>query len=145
MNERKRACLFGLPIDITTLNDAKEFLLNSEKPMQVVTINPEMLTNSYKDNELSELIKSADLVTPDGIGVVIGLKMIGIKTQRLPGIELAYSLLKEANEKGLKVALVGADEDTIQKAKSELLKDLPNLNFVYIHNGYFNNDEEQEI
>ena len=145
MSERKRACLFGLPIDIISLNDAKELLLNAGMPMQVVTINPEILTNSYRDAELSDLIKNADLVTPDGVGVVMGLKMIGIKTNRLPGIELAYSLLQEANEKGLKVALVGADEDTIQKAKAELLKELPNLNFVYVHNGYFNKDEEEEI
>ncbi len=141
----KRACLFGLPVDITTINEAKDYLLSAEHSMQVVTINPEMITKSYKNEELSELIKSADLVVPDGIGVVIALKMIGIKTARIPGIELAYSLLKEAEKKGLKVALVGADEDTVQKAKEELLKDMPNLNFAYVRNGYFNKDEENVI
>jgi len=144
-NNGPRACLFGLPIDITTMQDAKEMLLNANKPMQVVTINPEMITKSYQEETLSNLIKNVDLVIPDGIGVVIGLKMIGVKTNRIPGIELAYELLKVANEKGLKVALVGADEDTIQTAKTELLKDLPNLNISYLHNGYFNNDEENLI
>lgn len=141
----KRAALFGLPINITNLEEAKEYLLAANKSMQVITINPEMITKAYKDEELSTIIKNADLVIPDGIGVVIALKMIGIKTNRIPGIELAYSLLKTANEKGLKVAFVGANEDTIQCAKKELLKDFPNLDIVYIRNGYFNKDEEKVI
>lgn len=141
----KRACLFGLPINITTLDEAKEYLLSKDTPSQVVTINPEMISKAYKDNNLSDLIKNADLVVPDGIGVVLALKMIGVKTSRIPGIELAYSLLKEAEKNGLKVALVGADEDTVQKAKEELLKDMPKLNLAYIRNGYFNKDEENVI
>ena len=141
----KRASLFNLPINITNLAEAKNFLLSADKPMQVITINPEMITKAYKNDELSSLIKNADLVIPDGIGVVIALKMIGIKTSRIPGIELAYSLLETANEKGLKVALVGADEDTIQQTKKEILKSLPNLNIVYSRNGYFNKDEEKII
>ena len=141
----KRACLFGLPVDITTLDTAREYLLSADKPMQVVTINPEMITKSYKDEELSSLIKNADLVVPDGVGVVIALKMTGIKTARIPGIELAYSLLKEAEKRSLTVALVGADEDTVQKAKAELIKNMPNLNLVYVRNGYFDKDEEKLI
>ena len=141
----KRACLFGLPIDITNTEEAKEFLLSQNKPMQVVTINPEMITKSYKDNNLSELVKNADIIVPDGIGVVMALKMIGVKTNRVPGIELAHSLLKEAEKRELNVALIGADEDTIQKAKQELLKEMPNLKISYIRNGYFNKDEENVI
>ena len=141
----KRACLFGLPIDITTIDEARDYLLSADKPMQVVTINPEMISKAYKDDDLSSLLKSADMVVPDGVGVVMALKMTGVKTSRIPGIELAYSLLKEAEKSGLKVAFVGADEDTVQKAKSELLKTMPNLNFVYVRNGYFDKDEENVI
>ena len=141
----KKACLFGLPVNITTLDEAKDYLLNATEPMQVITINPEMITKAYKNDELSTLIKKADVIVPDGAGVVIALRMIGVKTSRIPGIELAYSLLQEAEKRNLKVALIGADEDTIQKSKNELLKDLPNLNLIYLRNGYFNKDEENVI
>jgi len=144
-NTRIRASLFGLPIDIITMNDAKDLLFFAEKPMHVITINPEMLTKSYKDKDLSNLIKNADLVVPDGVGVVMGLKMIGINTKRVPGIELAYGILEAASITDLSVALIGADEDTIQKTRTELLQQLPGLNIVYTHNGYFNNDEEEVI
>ena len=143
--KRKRACLFGLPIDITDINEVKKSLLESNATQQVITINPEMITKSYKNQDLADLIKNANWVIPDGIGVILALKMIGVYTKRIPGIELAYELLKEADKNGLKVALVGADEDTIQTAKKELLKDIPNLNIVYLHNGYFNSQQETEI
>lgn len=143
--KRKRACLLGLPLDITTIDELRENLLNSKVSQQVLTVNPEMVTKSYKNQELAEFIRNVDWVIPDGVGVVMALRMIGVKTQRIPGIELAYSLLEVANERGLKVALIGADEDTIQKAREELLKGLPNLNIVYLRNGYFNDDEENEI
>lgn len=143
--KRKRACLLGLPIDITSLGQVRDLLLSADVSQHVITINPEMITKAYKDRNLSELIKSADWVVPDGVGVVIALKMLGVKANRIPGIELAFELLKVANEMGLKVALLGADEDTIQTAREELLKDLPNLNLVYIRNGYFSQDEEEKI
>ena len=44
-NKRKRTCLFGLPIDITTKEEVKASLLSSQTPQQVITINPEMITN----------------------------------------------------------------------------------------------------
>ena len=143
--KRNRACLLGLPIDITTLDEVKTSLLASQTAQQVLTINPEMVTKSYKDEQLSKLVKNMDWVIPDGVGVVMALRMIGVKTQRIPGIELAYELLKEANKQGLKVALIGADEDTIQTAKTELLKELPDLKIVYTRNGYFSNEEEKNI
>ncbi len=143
--KRKRACLFDLPVDITNINEVKECLLNADTPQQVITINPEMITKSCNNQDLAGLIRSADWVIPDGIGVILALKMIGINTNRIPGIELAYELLDSADKNGLKVALVGADEDTIQAAKTELLKDFPNLNIVYLHNGYFNSQQEMEI
>ncbi len=144
-NKRKRTCLFGLPIDITTKEEVKASLLSSQTPQQVITINPEMITKSYKNAALSKLIKTADWIIPDGIGIVIALKILGINTKRIPGIELAFECLKEAEKRGLKVALVGADEETINRAKKELLQTLPNLRIVYSHNGYFNESEEKEI
>lgn len=143
--KKKRACLFGLPIDITTLENVKTELLSANTSQQVITINPEMITKSYKDKELVSLIENMDWVVPDGVGVVMALRLIGVKTARIPGIELAYSLLKEAEKKELKVAFIGADEDTIQKATQELLKEMPNLKIVYVRNGYFNKDEENAI
>ena len=141
----KKTCLFGLPINITSMEEAIETLLNAKKPMQVVTINPEMVDKAQENNEIADLIKNADVVVPDGIGVVMALRLVGIKTNRIPGIELSHNLLKIAEERNLKAAMIGADEDTIQTAKNELLKEFPNLNIAYLRNGYFNNCEEEEI
>ncbi len=146
--KKKRAQLLGVPVDILNMTEALNSLfsgLSENKGSFVVTLNPEMVTLANKDNTSMNLIKSADLVVPDGVGVVLGLKLIGVKTFRVAGIELAYQTLKRAEEKSLKVGLIGAEQDTIEKAIIELKKDMPNLNIVYSHNGYFNDDEKEQI
>lgn len=144
----KRACIQGYPVDLI---DEKigikivENFITSKKPAQIVTINPEMIELAKKNSEFSTILKEAEIVIPDGVGVILALKLIGINIQRLPGIEFSESLIKLANEKGYKVAFLGADSETIQKAVAELQKKYTSLNVVYVHDGFFAKDEEKLI
>ncbi len=146
--KNKRAQLLAIPVDIINKTAALDFLfsrLEENKGSFVITLNPEMVTLAHKDKTAMNLIKTADLIVPDGIGIVLGLKLIGVKANRIAGIELAYETLKTAEQKGLKVGLIGASQDTIEQAIIELKKDMPKLNIVYSHNGYFNDEEKEEI
>ena len=71
--ERKIVKLQGLNIDSFTFDEAVEYANNISG--QVVTINPEMISNAVKDPDFAEIINNADLVIPDGIAVEIGLKI----------------------------------------------------------------------
>ena len=144
----KRACIQGYPVDLIDekkgIEIVESFIANS-KPAQVVTINPEMIELAKKNPEFSNILKEAEIVIPDGVGVVLALKLMGIKIQRLPGIEFSEGLIKLASEKGYKVAFLGADAKTIQKAVAELQKKYASLNIVYVHDGFFDKDEEKLI
>lgn len=137
--------LLGLNIDNYTFEEAittaKE-LIDGHKVSQVVTINPEMFQAAEKDQNFANIIKEAEMVIPDGVGVKIALKLIGKDVARIPGIDFAKRLLKEAASSGIPVAIVGSKEEVITKAVTNLQKDISGLNIVYYHNGYFNNDEE---
>lgn len=61
----------------------------------VVTLNAEMTMQAEKDARLASVIHQADLVIPDGAGIVLYLRLHGQRMQRCPGIELAESLLQE--------------------------------------------------
>ena len=137
--------LLGLNIDNYTLEEALNVakkLIDGQKVSQVVTINPEMFQTAEKDNNFANIIKEAEMVIPDGVGVKIALKLIGKKADRIPGIDFAKRLLKEAASSGIPVAIVGSKEEVITKAVTNLQKEISGLNIVYYHNGYFNNDEE---
>jgi len=117
-------------------------LINNQKVSQVITINPEMFETARKDSDFANIINQAEMVIPDGVGVKIALKINGVNVERIPGIDFAKRLLKESAQEGFPVAIVGAKEEIISKAIENLQKELPQLNIVYYHNGYFNNDED---
>ncbi len=140
-----RTELFGLNIDslsfVEAISSAKQ-LINGENVSQIVTINPEMFEYAAKNSEFASIIKEAELVIPDGVGVKIALKINGVNVDRIPGIDFAKKLLEEAAENNLPVAIIGAKEEVISKAIENLQKEIKGLHVVYYHNGYFNNDED---
>ena len=137
--------LLGLNIDDYTFEEsirtAKE-LIDGAKVSQVVTINPEMFGEAEKNNDFANIVKEAEMVIPDGIGVKIALKLTGKKAQRIAGIDFAKKLLQESALSGIPVGIVGSKEDVIVKAVENLQNEISGLNIVYYHNGYFDNDSE---
>ena len=59
----------------------------------VVTLNAEMAMQAEQNPPLAAAIAQADLVIPDGVGVVFYLRLRQQFQRRCPGIELAASLL----------------------------------------------------
>lgn len=134
----KRVSMLGCGIDIYSFDEAVVFAKKNRG--QVVTINPEMIDCAIKNIHFLNIIKNAELVIPDGVGIQIGLKILGYKTVRIPGIEFARRMLSEFSNEP--VALIGAKPDVIEKTVQNLKKDIPILNIVYSHDGYFNDENE---
>lgn len=138
--ERKIVKLQGLNIDSFTFDEAIEYANNISG--QVVTINPEMISNAVKDPDFADIINNADLVIPDGIGVEIGLKILGYNVKRIAGIEFSHRMIEECAKNNQSVALIGAKPEIVKKAKENLVKEFPSLYITYIHDGYFKEDEQ---
>ena len=137
--------LLGFNVDTYSFNEAISYakkLIDGNKVSQVVTINPEMFETATKDNEFAGILKEAEMVIPDGVGVKIALKINGMNVDRIPGIDFARKLLEKAAVNNIPVAIVGAKEEVITKAVENLQKEINGLNIVYCHNGYFNDDSE---
>jgi N-acetylglucosaminyldiphosphoundecaprenol N-acetyl-beta-D-mannosaminyltransferase len=60
----------------------------------VVTLNAEMAMQADGNPDLRQIILDADLVIPDGAGVVLYFRVKGQRIQRSPGIELGERVLK---------------------------------------------------
>lgn len=136
---RETVKLLGLNVDTFTFEEAVDYAASING--QVVTINPEMINYAAKHQDFAELINSAELVVPDGIGVQIGLKILGYSVRRIAGIEFAHRMVKECAKSNQSVALIGAKSEIVQKAKENLMKEFPSLYITYVHDGYFDNDE----
>lgn len=133
--ERHTVKLQSFNVDTFTCEEALDFI---EKG-QVVTINPEMIQTASKNSEFAEIISNADLVIPDGIGVEIGLKILGHKVRRIAGIEFGRKLIDKFA--GQPTAFIGAKPEIITKAVENIKNEVPNLNVVYVQDGYFKDDD----
>ena len=137
--------LLGFNIDNYSFEEAvvrAKNMIDGHKVSQVVTINPEMFQCAEKDADFANIIKEAEMVIPDGVGVKIALKLTGKKADRIPGIDFAKRLLTEASKSDIPTAIIGAKEEVIEKAVDNLQREIKGLNIVYYHNGYFDSDEE---
>ena len=133
--DRDLVKILGYGVDSFTFDEAVEYAYSHHG--QIVTINPEMISEASKNKDFSEIVEHADLVVPDGIGVEIGLKILGHKVRRIPGIELGRALIVKFSDENKTVAFVGAKPEVVESAVKMLRTDIQNLNVVYFHDGYF--------
>lgn len=138
--ERNLVKIQGLNVDTFTIDEAIKYANTISG--QVITINPEMIENASQNPDFAEIINSAELVIPDGIGVEIGLKILGYNVRRIAGIEFSHRMIEECAKNSQSVALVGAKPQIVEKAKENLEKEISGLYVTYVHDGYFSNDEE---
>lgn len=108
---------------------------------QIVTLNAEMTMAARANPELGGAIAAADLVIPDGAGVVWALGRQGFRVRRSPGIELARQLLEYAAQHRWRVALVGASPEVMQLLVERLRREIPGLDLAFTIHGY--QDPEQ--
>lgn len=107
----------------------------------VVTPNPEIVWLARKRPDLKGALNGADLVIPDGIGIIYAARILGTPLrERVPGIELAGKLLAHASESGLGVYLLGAKPGVAERAAENLKEAYPSLRIVGLGDGYFRDD-----
>lgn len=117
--------------------------VNKKKKTFVVTANPEIVMHANDDKHYMAILKQADYITADGIGIVKGARMLGTPiVERVAGYDLMLNLLKEADLNQKSVYLLGAKPATIEKAAKKLAQEYPQINLVGYHNGYFDLADE---
>lgn len=102
--------------------------------------------NIASTNETYRQALSAFLILPDGVGVDIAAKMLDGQPfeANLNGTDFSPALL-QAVPKRMKVGLLGARRESIEKA-ALVLKELAPLHTYYVvHDGFFGPDKEPQI
>lgn len=108
----------------------------------VVTPNPEFVLAAEKDPQFRSVLNGADLVIPDGIGVIFSAKLLGTPLKsRVPGIEFSAGMLAHMDKVGGRVFLLGAKPGVAEQAAVNITKAYPNLIICGTHDGYFKEDE----
>lgn len=122
-----------------------EFIKESTTHM-IFTPNSEIIYTTKEDYSLKNILNSADLLIPDGIGVVWASRILGnpIK-ERITGFDTMSKLFDIGKDGTISFYLFGSSQDVIEKAVENLKNKYPKLNILGFHNGYFDSSSEDAI
>ena len=109
----------------------------------IITLNPQILVGSLKNNDLVSFLKQADLCVADGIGIQLASVLINHKRiKKVTGVDLVLSVLKNIKTS---IYLVGTKESVIHQAVMRIKTDYPNIKICGYHHGFFSPNEEKKI
>jgi N-acetylglucosaminyldiphosphoundecaprenol N-acetyl-beta-D-mannosaminyltransferase len=141
--------LLGAPIDALSMDDTVERVeafLAGDRPRRVITLNPELLYRMQTERHLWDLVSRADLITPDGIGIVWACRVAGQPVpERVTGIDLMLRLVERAARDSRRVFLLGAAPGVADEAAERLTRRYPGLAMAGTHHGYFQPGEEENV
>ncbi len=135
--------VLGLPIHL--LPDYPSWIMQrSSKNLgsHIITLNSEMAMLGQKDEKIAQVVRQAELVIPDGSGVVLYLRLRGFKQKRVPGIELAQDLIEKFAPLG-PIAFYGGKPEVIEAAAKAWREKIPDINLL-VSDGYLDEQQQQQ-
>lgn len=136
--------VMGLKFDSMTMDETlsrAEALLRGEKAAYVVTPNAEIAYEALHDGQLREMLNGADLMLPDGAGVVLASKLLRTPVkQKVAGVDFAAGLLGVLERNGQSLYLLGGKPGIGELAAQKMLEAHPQLRIAGIADGYFQDE-----
>lgn len=139
-----RTDVLGVGFDNVTKAEAVERaleLIDAREGRYVVTPNPEIVMLAKETPALKEALAGADIVLPDGAGIVKGAAILGRPMkEKVPGIDFACGVMARLAERGGSVYLFGAKPGVAEAAAETLRTKFPGLVISGTSDGYFSDD-----
>ena len=136
--------IMGLQFDNITMEealDAAKALLQGEHAARVVTPNAEIAYEALHDENTRTLLNSAELMLPDGAGVVLASKILKTPLkQKVAGVDFADGLLGVLETTGQSLYLLGSKPGIGELAAQKMMQKHPRLKIAGIADGYFQDE-----
>jgi N-acetylglucosaminyldiphosphoundecaprenol N-acetyl-beta-D-mannosaminyltransferase len=129
--------ILGMRVDATSYKDATEQIIgwarrSESRYVCVAAVNNVM--QAYDDEDFRKAMNRADLVTPDGMPLVWGLRWLGVRpATRVYGPELTPALLEATAKRGIPVGFYGGAPDVLDTFVLEARRRWPHLKVVYAY------------
>lgn len=146
---RRTTKIYGLPIDIVTIESAFERFKNLlDRPgfSCIYTPNTEIVMVARDDKDLTTVLKASDMNIPDGIGLVIASKIhkLGL-VERVAGVDLMERILEFCDYSKKSVYILGGKPGVAELAINNIKDKYTNIEIKGCRDGYFNKNEEENV
>ncbi|MHA6481327.1 WecB/TagA/CpsF family glycosyltransferase [Paenibacillus sp. strain BS8-2] len=141
--------IFGIPFSKMSMDETVQYLttaIEEGRQTHVITANPIMIMAALDNPEFANIMNRADLIVPDGAGVVWAAKYGGNPVaERVTGFDLMHRLLEQGEKRRWKAYLLGTSQEIIEAAAEKLQLQYPQVKIVGYRNGFFGPDDDAEI
>ncbi|MEK3733175.1 MULTISPECIES: WecB/TagA/CpsF family glycosyltransferase [unclassified Paenibacillus] len=141
--------VFGVPFSKLDMKETVKYLteaVQSGQPHQVITANPIMVMTALDRPEYKQMMKSAELIVPDGTGIVWAAGVGGDPLDgRVTGFDLLHELFKAGETYRWRFYLLGTTTEVIQEAAKRLQMQYPAAVICGYRDGFFGADEDVAV
>jgi N-acetylglucosaminyldiphosphoundecaprenol N-acetyl-beta-D-mannosaminyltransferase len=140
------ATVLDLPVHLSA--NYAEFLVQliaAGNGGHVITINAEMAILARQELSLAKLMSKADLVVPDGAGVVWALQRQGKQVRRCAGVDLVEAVLEKIAQSGKRVYFLGAAPGVAARVSTHWSQTLPGLQVCGFRDGFFKAQDQESL
>ena len=127
--------ILGMRVDATSCHDAARRILawaGRGESRYVCAASVNNVMEAYDADEFRSIMNEADLVTPDGMPLVWGLRALGVGyAKRVYGPDLTPAVLAGAERGRLPVGFYGGSEENLRRLLEVLRNRFPGLRTVY--------------
>jgi N-acetylglucosaminyldiphosphoundecaprenol N-acetyl-beta-D-mannosaminyltransferase len=101
-------------------------------------LNPHSYVEARNDPNFKGALRRADWLIPDGAGIIIGAKILGLPIrERVSGPDVFYEVMELLNAKQGSVFFLGSSKDTLAKIASRVERDYPKIKLSGIYSPPF--------
>ncbi len=140
---------FGVDIANTTMDEAIAWMvqrIRTHAPAFIAFVNPDCLNIAYRNEPYRKVLASATRVLPDGIGINLGCRMLGVSLlANVNGTDLFPRLCEKAATEGLSLFLLGAKPGVAAAVAQNMQERFPSLSIAGVRDGYFSLQETELV
>ncbi|MCL2407031.1 MAG: WecB/TagA/CpsF family glycosyltransferase [Defluviitaleaceae bacterium] len=141
--------ILGVNFNAFSFEEAQSVLiewLEGNENRSVYTPNPEIVMAACKDAEFMDMLNSADLVLPDGVGIVWASKFTEHRIrERVPGYDTVLGLFGKIKDTGKTVYFYGGAKAVALEAADKMRAAYPGLRIIGVRDGFIKEAEQQEM
>lgn len=129
------------PVDRVTARERTLKSIDGDRFCLVVTLGTEMVMTAQTDEDFRYVVEQADLVVPDGIGLVLASRMAGLEApERVTGVELLEELI-ESRREDTSFFFYGASPGVAAQAVGNLTEKYGDFRCAGVVDGYVKDEE----
>lgn len=144
-----RVTVMGTPVDPWTMRqtvEAADALVREGRFAHLIGVNADKVLQMRDNPEMDVCVRHCEVVNADGASMAMAAKRLGVDLPgRVAGIDLMWELCAMAEHEGHRIYLLGAKGEVVAKTAEVLVGTYPNITIVGFRDGYFGDDEFDDV